>query len=334
MQNNQTKNKTIPVFILTGFLGAGKTTTLNHILSLLSGYNNVVIENEFGKTAIDTILVKKTYSDIYELTNGCICCNLDEDLYNILLQIERNEKRPDFLFLETTGVADAGNVAAIFTRQDVQKVFDLKKIVCIVDTENIEELMTEVPETVRQLVASDLIVLNKTDILSEVYTSEIKQLIKSVNPFADITTSLYGAIHQDDLFTENKQPHTPQEPIKNSKHKCGHHCHSSHNITSVTFSTGEAFDLKKLRHALTVTLFLHYKQIYRIKGIIKTHNSDKKILVQSVGRILHTESIGEWYGDNDNPQSVIVIIGVGLKKEFIERICRATFYTSKNVDLI
>lgn len=314
----------ISVYILTGFLGAGKTTALNNLLKLFSKKNNIVIENEFGKVAIDTQLVNGNFSDMYELSNGCICCNLDEDLYNILSQIERLDNRPDYVFIETTGVADAGNVAAIFTRKDVQQVYKLEKTICLVDTENIEELLKEVPETLRQIVAADLIVLNKTDYLSSTYIKEMQLKIQSLNPFAQIISTAMGKIPFDALVSEN-----PVFVLENTIDTILEKKDNQHKIVSVCFSTTDEYDMQKLHHTLTVTLLLYYKQVYRIKGIIKIRNSADKILLQSTGKALTTSCIGQWDTLENLPVSQIVIIGKGLKKEFIERICKAAIYSNK-----
>lgn len=319
----------IPVYLLTGFLGSGKTTALNHLLALFASCNNVVIENEFGKVAIDTRLITNNFSEMYELSNGCICCNLDEDLYHILCQIERLENRPDNLFIETTGIADAGNVAAIFTRKDVQQVFDLKKIICLVDTENIEELLKESPETIRQIIAADLIALNKADYLSSSYINDIETLVKSFNPFAQAIKTKMGKIPLEQLVAKNR--HETKWPTTVTS---GEKRSNEHKIVSVSFSSLDEFDVSKLYHALTVTLLLHYKQVYRIKGIIKSKDSNDKILLQSTGKALHTSIIGKWENLEDAPISQIVIIGIALKREFIERICKSALHKTTNLNLI
>lgn len=318
----------IPVYILTGFLGSGKTTALNHLLNLFSNSNNVVIENEFGAIAIDTRLVNTMYSDIYELSNGCICCNLDDDLYNILCHIERSKTRPDNLFIETTGIADAGNVAAIFTREDVRQVFDLRKIICLADSENLEELLHEAPEALRQLVAADLIVLNKIDCLSPAYVSRVQALVKSVNPFAAVITTTMAAIPYEDLCSENIIT-PPWQSHKQEIKKRG----SEHKIVSVSFATNDAFDINSLRYALSVTLMLHYKQVYRIKGIVKAFGSNNKVLLQSTGRSVQTQIMGPWQNPEETV-SQIVIIGIGLKKDTVEKICRTAICSSVNNKLV
>lgn len=318
----------IPVYIITGFLGSGKTTTLNHLLSHFKGSNNIVIENEFGKVSIDSTLVDKLYNDLYELNNGCICCDLNDDLYNVLAQIERNKRKPDNIFIETTGIADAGNVAAIFTRMDVQQVFDLKKIICIVDTENIEELLNEVPESKRQIISADVIALNKIDYLNIDFIKEIKSLVQSINPFATIITSVMGFLPKATLFTKSNHIQNINEVLFKAPKRL-----NEHRIISVFFTTTEIYNANKLYHALTVTLMLHYTQVYRIKGIIKIEGTDDKILLQSTGKKLHLSTIGKW-NDDEIIESRIVVIGLGLKTIFLEKICKNAFAKPAKIELV
>ena len=306
---------TINVYLITGFLGAGKTTLLNHLLKSLEGSRNVVIENEFGKASIDGNLIAKQYSQLYELNNGCICCSLDEELYDVLNVLAFSEQRPDNLFIETTGVADAGTVAEIFKREDVGKVFKLKKVICIADAETVEDYITETEETIRQIVISDLIIINKINFVSPEYVAKLESLMNSLNPFAEIILSADGKISIDALEGE-RQEKTPDisEIEQNFKHT------NVHKIKTVTYKTENVYYRDYLMHALNVSLMIHYKQIYRIKGFVKFEGSNEKVLVQSTGKRLTFENYGTW--EDDDPISELVFIGVGLEMAAVQRILR------------
>ena len=133
----------IDTYILTGFLGAGKTTILNELLKLFP-HNTGIIENEFGSVNIDGSLIVGKFNEIYELTNGCICCSLDNELYTTLHQIVKNNHSIQNLFIETTGIADVGNIASLLKKQDVSEYFKLKSIICVVDCEQILDQINEV----------------------------------------------------------------------------------------------------------------------------------------------------------------------------------------------
>jgi len=305
----------INVYLLTGFLGAGKTTVLNHLLKSMHGERNVVIENEFGKASVDGSLITKSYSDLYELNNGCICCSLDEELYDVLAMLAHSQERAHNLFIETTGVADAGNVAAIFKREDVAKVFDLIRVICIADAENVEDYLGETNETIRQIVVSDLIVINKTGFVSPEYAHKLKALMSSANPFAEVVFSEDGTIPAALLRESGKD-----KQILLNENPGLFSGVNKHKIVTVTYKTENEFYKEYLLHTLNVTLMLHYSQIYRIKGFIKLEKSSEKILLQSTGKRLTLESHGNW--ETENPLSELVFIGIGLQTPAIQRILR------------
>lgn len=305
----------INVYLITGFLGAGKTTLLNHILKSLENTRNVVIENEFGKASIDGNLITKQYSQLYELSNGCICCSLDEELYDVLNVLAFNEQRPDNLFIETTGVADAGTVAEIFKREDVGKVFKLRKVICVTDAETVEDYINETEETIRQIVISDLIIINKTNFVSPEYVTKLESLMSFLNPFAEIILSSDGKVSLDAL--EGKR-HERTENIGEINTNFTHT--NVHKIKTVTYKTENVFYRDYLMHTLNVSLMLHYKQIYRIKGFVKFEGSNEKVLVQSTGKRLTFENYGTW--EDEDPVSELVFIGVGLETAAIQRILR------------
>lgn len=305
----------INVYLITGFLGAGKTTLLNHLLKNMADSRNVVIENEFGKASIDGSLIARQFSDLYELNNGCICCSLDEELYDVLTILAQSEERPDNLFIETTGVADAGTVAEIFKREDVGKVFKLRKVLCVTDAETVEDYISETEETIRQIVISDLIMINKTGFVTPEYVAKLENMMSSLNPFAEIILSADGKISLDVLEGERKEETgTMPEINQNFTHT------NVHKIKTVTYKTENVFYRDYLMHTLNVSLMLHYKQIYRIKGFVKFEGSNEKVLVQSTGKRLTFENYGTW--DDADPISELVFIGVGLEMTTIQRLLR------------
>jgi G3E family GTPase len=317
MDENQIK-----VYLLTGFLGAGKTTVLNHLLGMMPHDKNVVIENEFGKVSVDGSLITQSYSELYELSNGCICCSLDEELYDVLTMLANAAERPDNLFIETTGVADAGTVAAIFKREDVAKVFNLQKVICVADAENVEDYLSETNETLRQLVSADLILLNKSGLVSTEYGLKLKDLLKTINPFAEVIFSVDGSIPDPALIAATTEEQEELDTSNLDFTKTG-----KHKIVSVTYKTEKAFYKDYLLHALNVTLMIHYKQVYRIKGFVKMEGSEEKFLLQSTGKRLSLESYGHW--ETDEPVSELVFIGIGLQTPTIQRILRPAIKVGK-----
>lgn len=312
--------KKINVFILTGFLGAGKTTVLNQLLRQFEGEKNVVIENEFGKVNIDAQLIDSSYETVYEMTNGCICCSLDEDLYDTLSEIAQNKKETDNIFIETSGVADAGNLATVFKVEHVAKLFDLKKLVCLVDAENFEDYINEATEPQRQIVAADLIIINKSALVNSIYLQSLKKKIQAINPYATIVETDTGLFDKQLLFEKNSDEKIvlPQEITDDNTHK----------INNVLHESEEVFEYLALYHVLNTTLFLYYNQVFRIKGFVRCINSSdpnpevKTYVVHSTGKTLMITPVEK----KDFTQNQLVFIGKQLKTSTVERILRGAVY--------
>lgn len=296
--------------ILTGFLGAGKTTLLNELLRLENGRLNFVIENEFGTVSVDGALVCKNYNQLFQLNNGCICCSLDAELVEVLSQLIHLESQPDNLFIEASGVADAGMLASIFKRDDVTQFFDLQKVICLVDAENFEDRTSEVPEIFRQLVAADLVVINKCDLVQVPYILRLTKMIKQINPFATIISTVESRLDpsilkiRGNLNITQMDADTPDNPTK-------------HRMKSICISLPYPFDRDQIYSTLSVTLYLHYHQVYRIKGFIRLIGDPTPLLVQSTGNKL---TFSSHITDDNPPKTFLIFIGKDIERQGLERI--------------
>lgn len=309
----------IKVYLLTGFLGAGKTTLLNSLLQQSRDHRNIVIENEFGKVNIDAALVAAQIENIYELTAGCICCSLDNELLEVLGNILRLEERPDQIFIETTGIADAGNIIGMFTLPDVKARFQLVSTICVADAENVESRLEEVTEVGKQLSCADVIVLNKTKDLPVTELVRLQALLENVNPLAYITATADGQVVLADMLPqEGRVPAlTPSAGIASCETPAEK---TPHKINNVLFESPQPFDLQMLAFVLELNFNVYTDQLYRIKGYVAVKDSPEKYLVQSTGNYLTIVPAGPW-GDTP-PSSTLVFIGKGLKSATIDRILR------------
>ena len=177
----------IPVTVLTGFLGSGKTTLLNRILSENHGLRIAVIENEFGEIGIDQELVISADEEIFEMNNGCICCNVRGDLIRILGELAERRDQIDLIVLETTGMADPGPVAQTFLVQDdVQEFYQLDGVITLVDGKHVgQHLNEETDEVLAQVAFADRIIINKGDLTTDDEKQTLKKRLQSMNSMAE-----------------------------------------------------------------------------------------------------------------------------------------------------
>ncbi|NJK81854.1 MAG: GTP-binding protein [Chloroflexaceae bacterium] len=184
-----------PVTVLTGFLGAGKTTLLNRILTEQHGKRIAVIENEFGEIGIDHDLVIGADEEIFEMNNGCICCTVRGDLIRILGNLMKRKDRFDYILIETTGLADPGPVVQTFFMDDEMKQrLRVDGIVTLVDAHHIAQHIDDAPEAQEQIAFADVILLNKTDLVSADDLDALEARIRQINTQARIERTQHAQV--------------------------------------------------------------------------------------------------------------------------------------------
>src|SRR5580700_1531204 len=194
------KKKIIPVSVLTGFLGAGKTTLVNHILRDQSEYKFGLIINEIGEIGIDGQLVQAETEDVVEMSNGCICCTIRKDLVKGIQKLLKREDL-DYLLIETTGIADPGPVAQTFLNiPQLQQFVRMDSIITVVDSEQIEKQMRETQTAREQIVMADFLLLNKTDLVSEEQLQKIEAQARELNPHARIFRTNHSQANLKELL--------------------------------------------------------------------------------------------------------------------------------------
>ncbi len=321
--NKRIESNGTPVTILTGFLGAGKTTLLNHILSNQDGLKTAVLVNEFGEIGIDNDLVVSTSADMVELSNGCICCTINGEL---LEAVERILKRPEpleYLVVETTGLADPLPVAMTFLGSELRDQTRLDSIITLIDAENCNARVIESEVGRSQIIYGDILLLNKTDLVSKDRVKELEESLRSIKKDARILHSVKGDVplpllmsvglfesdriantaihdHGDHNHAHDDHSHAHDD------HSHAHHDHGEHldieGYTSLSFSSDGPFSLRKFQNFLDNQL---PESVFRAKGILWFNESEKRHIFHLAGKRFSIDD-SDWNGKRKNQ---LVLIG-------------------------
>ncbi|TVR14320.1 MAG: GTP-binding protein [Balneolaceae bacterium] len=314
--------------ILTGFLGAGKTTYLNYLIKKKPNTRFAIIENEYGEQSIDGDLIIRSDDNTVEMNNGCLCCTLNENLYELLNDLYERREKFDELIIEATGVADPAGIAEPFlTHPAIKNAFELQRIICLIDAELIEDQLKDTEEARQQISFSDLLLINKTDLVHSNYVDVLKDLLKNMNPYAEVVVKgnhgypvescIGNKIEKSTLIKSDSRHHSPTGDCNHhyDEKSCNHvRIHKHQDIITHSFVFSDPFDIQKLYHHLFVYLTFQAKNIYRVKGIIYSTENNKKKVIQSVGKRLGIEEIGDWEM-GELKQSKIVFIGKNIKSD-------------------
>lgn len=328
------------VTLLTGFLGAGKTTLLNQIITTKTDTRFAIVENEIGEMSIDAELVVKGATELVELNNGCLCCSLNDDIFEVLNELWDKREQWDHLIIEATGIADPANIAQPFlTMEEVKRGYTLKRVICVVDAEQIEDQLRDTQEAIQQIVFSDLILLNKTEKVSPEYLLELQVTLKTINPFATIYIGTQDDYKIKQLFQQERilnfsaspQAVTPKGIFSIAKNPAkttpllatsvSHQQHQHSEIETILLRYTESIDITLLEHRMMVFLILQSASVFRIKGIIYSEGFDSKVILQTVGKSLAVD-LGERWLPDEPRESKVVFIGKNLQVHGFDKMFR------------
>lgn len=262
----------LPVTLVTGFLGSGKTTLINHILSNRQGVRAAVLVNEFGDIGIDNDLIIASADDMIELNNGCICCTTNNDLIDSIVRVLARADQLDHVIVETTGVADPLPVALTFLRSEFRDALRLDAIVTVADAENFSLDRFDTIAARHQLRHADAVLLNKCDIATAPGIAGIETRIRAENPNARILHTTRAAIPLPlildvDLFRERPVAH--------------HHAHLLEDgFTSLSFASDRPFSVARFQHFLDTG---RPPGLFRGKGFLWLAETDKRYVFHLVG---------------------------------------------------
>ena len=346
----------IPVTILTGFLGAGKTTLLQRVLTEAHGQKIAVIENEFGEENIDNeILVHDDGEQIIQMSNGCVCCTIREDL-RATLQLLGAKKRKGLLdfervIIETTGLADPGPVAQTFFMDDeIAESFLLDSIITLVDAKHAAQQLNDRLEAQRQVGFADQIFISKADLVSADELGALQHRLTHMNPRAPQRVVHFGQVALGEVldlrgFNLNAKLDIDPEFLKEDEHEHHHdhehegeHCdHPSHqhdhdgdahghghahhhhhddDVKSFVFRSERAFDPAKLEDFLGAMVNIYGPRMLRYKGVLWMKGTERKVIFQGVHQLMGSD-LGPAWGADERRINKMVFIGIDLPRDIL-----------------
>ena len=339
----------IPATILTGFLGSGKTTLLKRVLQEAHGQKIAVIENEFGEENIDNdILVSDTTEQIIQMSNGCICCTIREDLRTTLQDLAQKKRTGELDFervlIETTGLADPGPVAQTFFMDDeIAESFLLDSILTLVDAKHAAQQLNDRQEARRQVGFADQIFISKTDLVSKEETDALMHRLKHMNPRAPQKAVHFGEVALSEVFDlrgfnlnakleidpdflkEEEAEHEHHDHAHEHGEHCnhpahqhghGHHHHHDDDVKSFVFRSDRPFDAAKLEDFLGAIVNIYGPRMLRYKGVLNMQGTDRKVIFQGVHQLMGSD-LGPQWAEGEQRNSKMVFIGIDLPKEIL-----------------
>ncbi len=320
-----TPRGTTPLTLLTGFLGAGKTTVLNRILAGEHGLRIAVMVNDFGDLDIAEELISGRTDDTLRLTNGCICCSLKEDLVGAVMDVLHRPDPPEHIVLEASGVADPTGIATTLLAPVFGGRVRLDGVICIVDTRELDADHAERDLVLRQLMVSDLVLLNKVDTVDGAVRERAESLIRGWLSRARILPTVHGDAPLEVLLSSMRAPGEPvagDDPADDDGHACGgddcdHPAHAHHrDYARWYYRSGDAMDTR----ALTEVARELPASVYRVKGITRLAGTPtRRGLVQGVGRRLEVTPAGECSDPQEPTRLVVIGAPDGLDPAWLQR---------------
>jgi G3E family GTPase len=331
----------IPATILTGFLGSGKTTLLKRVLTEAHGQKIAVIENEFGEENIDNdILVADTNEQVIQMSNGCVCCTIREDLRSTLADLAAKRRKGELSFdrvvIETTGLADPGPVAQTFFMDDeVAESYLLDSILTLVDAKHANEQLDSRQEARRQVGFADQIFLSKTDLVDDAAVEALTHRLKHMNPRAPQHRVHFGEVPIASVFdlkgfnlnakldidpeflnTDDGGHHHDHDHEHGEHCDHPHHHHHDDDVKSFVFRADKPLSPAKLEDFLGAIVQVYGPKMLRYKGVLHLKGSERKVIFQGVHQLMGSD-LGPKWAPGEAKVSKMVFIGIDLPREIL-----------------
>ena len=267
-----TSIKKIAVTIITGFLGAGKTTFINALLKSNTDKHFALVENEFGEVSIDSKLISGVdASQMFELKEGCICCTISDEYELVLAELAECFPNVDYLLIETTGIADPTSVIRPFFSESLRETYSFKGTICLVDALHFDNSTAQELKN-KQIAVADLILISKAENLSIAENEDLKKQLCKFNPLSEIQIS--NKEFWEDFELKSLSFHLKYLPEQEVTHSY---------ISTKLLSLSEPLNEEVFTDWLTYTMDIYKSKIYRIKGILCFENEPYEFILQGLG---------------------------------------------------
>ena len=318
----------IPITLVSGWLGSGKTTFLNHLLTdaISSGRRIAVLQNEFGDIGLDGALLEGAIAGLYELSSGCLCCTVHDDFMALIEEILRMEEPPEAIVVETTGVADPSvPLVSLLQHADYDETFHVDGVITLVDATDFLAAEREHPEVPQQIAAADLLLINKCDQVPAGRVAELRARLRQLNRQATILEASHGHPRDSSLDPLDLGGLDPNRTSLGSAEVAGEGGAHTEGIGSLSIAESVPFDQERLYKALEDIFTEFGDRIYRAKGIFRLAGVENELVVQGV------RSRYSWQfraARSSGPDSHVVFIGRDLPPNLIETRLRGASRTS------
>ena len=290
----------ITVVVIGGFLGAGKTTLVNHLIRSLPHRLGVIV-NEFGQAGVDGGLIERLSDDVTELTAGCLCCTGRDDLLRSLVTIAMREQKPDAVLIELSGVADPTPVLTTLLERSVRAAFRVTTLVAVVDARHVLQTLADHPEAARQLAYANVIVLNKTDLADPALLQHAEEVLRGVNPLARLVPVERGQVDAEALLARDDFDPRGLEDAPAVQHTPG--------LKSFTLRAGRPLDPYRWQRFMTDLILSRPAEVLRVKGFLSLYGYPQCVLFQAVRDLFTADA---W--DEADGRTELVFIGRGLDR--------------------
>ena len=313
----------VPVTVLTGFLGAGKTTLVNRILTENHGKRIAVVENEYNELSIDRDLVVSEAEEIIEMNNGCLCCLVRGDLIHALRELLQRRDKFDYILIETSGLTDPGPVAQTFVVDEyLKEKVSIDGILTIVDAKHVWQHIDERQELKEQIGFADVVLLNKTDLVTEAELDKLETRVKSINALAKTHRTKNSAVKMHDIldigaFDLERILSTHPNLLTSEEDEC----EIAEGISSVGIAFPGDLDGEKMEEWAHELGHEKGEDIFRLKGVLSFKGVPDRVVFQGVHAIMDGQTDRPW--GSDQRYNKVVFIGRNLDKSKLESGLRA-----------